>query len=49
MELDNDSFNSSIQDKKLIDIETSNGLHTWNNRQGGSHQIDRWLDHSLIV
>ena len=33
------AFKDFIQDRKLVDLETSNGIYTWNNSQGGSHQV----------
>jgi hypothetical protein len=35
LESDNEAFNTFIQHQRLIDIETTNGLFTWNNRWGG--------------
>jgi exonuclease III len=48
--LDQDShdFNSLIDDLRLIDLETDNGIHTWTNRRTGVHQIACKLDRFLI-
>lgn len=48
--LDRDSgdFNSLIDDLRLIDLEASNGIHTWSNRRTGMHQIACKLDRFLI-
>lgn len=38
-----------IENLKMIDIEPTNDLFTWNNRRGGMHQIACRLDHFLIM
>lgn len=42
------AFKDFIQDHHLIDLETSNGTFTWNNRRGGSQQVACKLDIFLI-
>lgn len=34
-----EEFNEMIRDQRLVDIPTTNGVHTWNNRRGGKNQI----------
>jgi hypothetical protein len=48
--LDRDScdFNRLIDELHLIDLEASNGLHTWTNRRTRIHQIACKLDRFLI-
>jgi exonuclease III len=48
--LDQDSydFNNLIEDLRLIDLDTSNGIHTWTNRRTGAHQITCKLDRFLL-
>ena len=43
-----DAFKSSISSCVLVDIQTSFGFFTWNNRRGGAHQIAKRLDHFLV-
>jgi len=45
---DSEAFNTFIVASKLIDIPTVNGLHTWNNKQGGNRQIASRLDRFLM-
>ena len=45
---DNRDFQSLIDELNIVDIETANGNHTWNNKRGGSHQVATRLDHFLI-
>lgn len=33
---------------KLVDIETNNGLCTWNNKRGGDSQVSSKLDRFII-
>lgn len=33
---------------KLVDIDTSNGLFTWNNKRGGESQVASKLDRFII-
>jgi len=42
-------FNDTIQDLQLLEIETCNGIHTWNNRRGGQHQMTSNMDQFLII
>lgn len=42
------AFNQIISELILIDIETTNGTFTWNNRRGGHNQRACCLDHLLI-
>lgn len=39
----------SLDSLSLVDIETSNGLYTWNNRKSGIHNILRRPNHFLIT
>lgn len=41
-------FNDMIDDLRLVDIQTINGICTWNNRRGGKNQIASRLDRFLI-
>eukprot|EP00253_Pinus_taeda_P026517 PITA_26517 len=41
-------FNALIDDLRLVDIQTINGISTWNNRRGGKNQIVSRLDHFLV-
>lgn len=43
-----EQFGDLIREHKLIDIQTINGNHTWNNRRGGANQIASRLDRFLI-
>jgi len=43
-----EQFGDMIREQKLIDIQTANGMHTWNNRRGGANQIASHLDRFLI-
>jgi len=48
LDQDSSSFNNLIEDLRLVDLETSNGTHTWTNRRTGVHQIACKLDRFLI-
>eukprot|EP00253_Pinus_taeda_P013029 PITA_13029 len=41
-------FNALIEDLRLVDIQTINGIYTWNNRRGGKNQIASRLDRFLV-
>ena len=41
-------FNAIINDLNLIDVKTSNGIFTWNNKQTGDRGIACRLDRFLI-
>ena len=43
-----DSFNDMIEELRLLDIQTINGIYTWNNRRGGKNQIASRLDRFLV-
>ena len=43
-----ESFKDLIQLLKSLDIDTINGMLTWNNRSGGDHQITSRLDWFLL-
>jgi len=43
-----EQFRDLIREQRLIDIQTINGNHTWNNRRGGANQIASRLDRFLI-
>ena len=42
------AFQTFIYNMKLVDIVTSNGLFTWNNKRGGESQVASKLDRFLI-
>eukprot|EP00253_Pinus_taeda_P006668 PITA_06668 len=44
LDKDSEAFNTFIAESRLTDIPTVNGLHTWNNKQGGNMQIISRLD-----
>jgi len=48
LDQDHLAFKDFIQDQCLIDLETTNGTYTWNNRRGGSQQVACKLDRFLI-
>lgn len=48
LDKDSEAFLSTIENLNLIEIPTSNGLFTWNNRRGGDHQIASCLDYFLL-
>eukprot|EP00253_Pinus_taeda_P017271 PITA_17271 len=41
-------FNDMIDELRLVDIQTINGICTWNNRRGGKNQIASRLDRFLV-
>lgn len=43
-----EEFNEMITDQRLVDIPTTNGVYTWNNRRGGKNQITSRLDRFLL-
>eukprot|EP00253_Pinus_taeda_P003073 PITA_03073 len=43
-----EKFNDLIDDLRLVDIQTINGICTWNNRRGGKNQIASRLDRFLV-
>lgn len=43
-----EEFNEMIIEQRLVDIPTTNGVHTWNNRRGGRNQIASRLDRFLL-
>eukprot|EP00253_Pinus_taeda_P003988 PITA_03988 len=43
-----DEFNDLITNLRLVDTPTTNGVFTWNNRQGGRNQIASKLDRFLL-
>eukprot|EP00253_Pinus_taeda_P004844 PITA_04844 len=43
-----EEFNELITEQRLVDIPTTNGLFTWNNRRGGRSQIASRLDRFLL-
>eukprot|EP00253_Pinus_taeda_P003536 PITA_03536 len=48
LEQENDHFKDFIQNNLLIDMQTSNGMHTWSNRRARRQQIASELDRFLI-
>lgn len=48
LDKDSEAFLTTIENLNLINISTSNGLFTWNNRRGGDPQIASRLDHFLL-
>lgn len=47
-DLEMESFRDLLNDLRLVDIPTENGIFTWNNRRGETHQIASRLDHFLV-
>jgi hypothetical protein len=45
---DNVTFKNTISRLRLVNIMTTNGCHTWNNKIGGKHQIIVRLDSFII-
>ena len=43
-----EEFNELLIDQRLVDIPTTNGVFTWNNRRGGKSQIASRLDRFLL-
>lgn len=43
-----EAFRDMISEQRMVDIQTINGNHTWNNRRGGTNQIASRLDRFLI-
>jgi len=43
-----EDFNELITEQRLVDIPTTNGVFTWNNRRGGRNQIASRLDSFLL-
>eukprot|EP00253_Pinus_taeda_P008955 PITA_08955 len=41
-------FNAIIEDLRLVDIQTINGICTWNNRRGGKNQVASRLHRFLV-
>jgi len=41
-------FEQVIDNFRLIDVPTADGLHTWNNRRGGNHRVAVRLDRFLM-
>lgn len=44
LEIDSLAFCQLIQDLMLVDLETNNGIYTWNNKRGGKNKIASRLD-----
>ena len=49
VDADLEMFGDTINEQRLVDITTTNGIHTWNNRRGGRRQITSRLDRFLIL
>ena len=45
---DSIAFQNFITNMKLVDMETSNGIFTWNNRRGGPTQVASKLDRFMV-
>jgi len=45
---DSISFQNFITNMKLVDMETSNGIFTWNNKRGGPTQVASKLDRFMV-
>lgn len=43
-----EKFNDIIEELRLVDIHTINGIFTWNNRRGGRNQIASRLYRFLV-
>ena len=48
LEIDSLAFCQLIQDLKLVDLETNNGIYTWNKKRVGKNQIASRLDRYLL-
>ena len=46
---DSISFHNFITNMKLVDMETSNGIFTWNKKRGGSTQVASKLDRFMVL
>lgn len=46
-ELEMEWFRTMQADLHLVEIPTINGIHTWDNRRGGVHQVTSQLDRFL--
>lgn len=46
---DMEAFRDMISEQRMVDIQTINGTHTWNNRRGGTNQIASRLDRFLVL
>lgn len=42
-------FQSFIENLKLVDSDSDNGLFTWNNKRGGEAQVASRLDRFMIL
>jgi len=49
IDADMEAFGDMIAEQRLLDIQTTNGIYTWNNRRGGRHQIASKLDKLLLL
>ena len=45
---EDEAFKTMINSCEMVDVQTSSGFFTWNNRRGGVHQIVKRLDHFLV-
>lgn len=45
---DSIAFQNFITKMKLVDMETSNGIFTWNNKRGGPTQVASKLDKFIV-
>jgi len=45
---DSIAFQNFIINMKLVDMETSNGIFTWNNKRGGPTQVASKLDRFMV-
>lgn len=43
-----DMFNDIIAEQRLVDMQTINGIFTWNNRRGGKNRLASRLDRFLL-
>lgn len=43
------AFRNFINDMRLVDTETSNGLFTWSNKRGGRSQVASKLDRFITL
>jgi len=46
---DSIAFQNFINNMRLVDTETSNGIFTWNNKRGGESQVASKLDRFIIL
>ena len=43
-----EAFGAFQDDSSFVDLETSNGWYTWNNKRGGEHLVASRLNRFLV-